>query len=1013
MNHSGTISSNETWSPGDNPHHITGDISLSSGAIVTVEAGVEIYFDGWYYIYAPTGTKFNVEGTSDNKVLITSNASAPAIGDWQRIQDLDGNSHIRHAIIEYGGKQDGSANSYAVLDGFGEISNCEIRYCGGNRMEVINNHFNSRDADYSNNIIHDCTNYSIQISGVVSSYTVDITDNLFYDNTSDYIKDSSDDIDGNLNIVNNTFVGDGSIDGIDFYNVDGANDAIFVKNNIFYNFSTGIDRTYGQESAWDVDYNDYYSCTTNTNGVGGDGTNSITDDPSFLDTGSDDYRINLTSPCADAGMGSPYGDYIGYFDPTSLQESYEGSDTLNLNDNIELNVSKEKIEKSETLNLGDQYKFGQEDQEDNDAVSLNDEFEATLTYKIEPSDTLTIGDTFESLIYRTKNILNKFNLVGGGLKDISQKINTAIRVLSNIYNIFGSVFGYRKDIDNKINTLGRIISDIDNDFRMILPFQSPGDAGFQSLGKGYIKVYIGGVEQTDVDIDTITITQNLNTAHTASFLLGKAYDSASKPSIESTVEIKYHIWTLYKGYITAIIPGDNPDSIQINCQDEYWKQNRTKIYFYVGHQPQDDTELYYTYINQGLSACGASFGIGNFIPQTLGLYGIGKSDAISELTQLAGNYGWFYHVDKNSGNVSKKLWTSGHGSIVELERQTLNKNLKLFQVLTHRITETIDNLVNKFRVKMGNKVVRRFNRTGGTKTYSGYRYLHYITNATPGWDNNYEKLADNSDDGKGVFHHPVEENSNYDDVFIKYHLPALDSDLEEWTDEYPPVVELEMPFGFFWQANYGTGKIDSGFTIDYDEENLIFNERKYLFSVDDNNQMDDIRAPNIRLQLWKKQYYSQTDDPGDDPENPADITSPLIFMTNKMGSYATTVIDSLELSGLSIQIGGWYQSGTDDNGDIVYSYVPSWDDTAFAQDYANWQLSQKCDKKITGNIELTIDAMCFYNIDLRNRIMIDGVLDTNLNIDSITYNIGSWRAVLNLKNGRYYNRTISIPSHGE
>ena len=1013
MNHSGTISSNETWSPDDNPHHITGDISLSSGAIVTVEPGCEIYFDGWYYIYAPTGTKFNIEGEDGNEVLITSNQSAPAIGDWQRLQDLDGNSHIRYAIIEYGGKQDGSANSYAVLDGFGEITNCEIRYCGGNRMEVINNHFTSRNADYSNNEIHDCTNYPIQISGVASSYTVDITYNLLYDNTSDCIKDSSDDIDGNLNIINNTFVGDGSDDGIDFYNVDGANDAIYVRNNIFYNCNTGIDRTYGQESAWDVDYNDYYNCSTNTDGVGGDGTNSITDDPEFTNPGGDDYTIDTDSPCADAGMGSPYGAYIGYFDPTSLIESYEGSDTLTLSDNIELNVSQEKIEKSDTFTLSDQVKFGQEEQESSEGLGINDEYELTLTHKVESGDTLSLSDAFESLIYYTKNILNKIGFMGSGLKDINQKINTALRVMKDMYNIFGSIFGYRKDVDNKINILGRNISNVDNDFRMILPFQAPGDAGFQSLGKEYIKIYIGGVEQTDVDIDSVTITQSLNSAHTASFILGRAYDSASKPSIESAVTIKYHIWTLYKGYITAIIPGDNPDSIQINCQDEYWKQNRTQKYFYVGHQPQDDTELYYTNINQALSACGVNFGIGNFIPQTIAMYGVGTSDAISELVNLSGNYAWFYNVNKNSGAVSQTLWTSGQGSIINLERQTINKNIGLYHVLTHRITESVENIINRFRVKMGNKVIRRFNSTGGYKTYSGYRYLHYITNAIPGWNSSYEKLATNSDDRKGVFHHPQEENIYYDDVFTKYHLPALDSDLEEWTDEYPPVVELEMPFGFFWQPNYSVGKIDSGFTIDYDEEKLIFNERKYLFSLDDNNQMDDVRAPTIRLQLWKKQYYSETDDPTSDPEDPNDITSPLVFITNKMGDYSQTILKSLQLTGLSIQIGGWYQSGTTADGRAIYTLVPSWDDTAFAQDYANWELSKVCDKKVSGSIELTIDAMCFYNIDLRNRIMIDGILDNNLNIESITYNIGSWRAVLNLINGRTYNRTVSMPSHGE
>ena len=36
-----------------------------------------------------------------------------------------------------------------------------------------------------------------------------------------------------------------------------------------------------------------------------------------------------------------------------------------------------------------------------------------------------------------------------------------------------------------------------------------------------------------------------------------------------------------------------------------------------------------------------------------------------------------------------------------------------------------------------------------------------------------------------------------------------------------------------------------------------------------------------------------------------------------------------------------------------------------------------------------------------------------LNIIGITYNIGSWRASIQLENGRYYKRSVSIQSRGE
>jgi hypothetical protein len=122
-----------------------------------------------------------------------------------------------------------------------------------------------------------------------------------------------------------------------------------------------------------------------------------------------------------------------------------------------------------------------------------------------------------------------------------------------------------------------------------------------------------------------------------------------------------------------------------------------------------------------------------------------------------------------------------------------------------------------------------------------------------------------------------------------------------------------------------------------------------------------------------------------------------------MGTYPDTIIKDLNLSNLSIQIGG--QRGTE--------FIPSWDDTDFAKDYADWQLSKTCDIKIKGTIELTLDAVCFYGIDLTKRIYIAGITDDPMNIISMSYNVSNFTVTLNLENSRYYNRTVSLQSHGE
>ena len=57
--------------------------------------------------------------------------------------------------------------------------------------------------------------------------------------------------------------------------------------------------------------------------------------------------------------------------------------------------------------------------------------------------------------------------------------------------------------------------------------------------------------------------------------------------------------------------------------------------------------------------------------------------------------------------------------------------------------------------------------------------------------------------------------------------------------------------------------------------------------------------------------------------------------------------------------------------------------------------------------------MCFYNIDLSKRIFINGITDEPMNIVSINYNISNFTVSLTLENNRYWNRTVSLPSHGE
>jgi len=597
-----------------------------------------------------------------------------------------------------------------------------------------------------------------------------------------------------------------------------------------------------------------------------------------------------------------------------------------------------------------------------------------------------------------KNISNKITFSKGIRYDIGNKISFVKKVLTNVFNIITFVKAIISDVNNDIRFQKRELYNVRNDIRFCKSWQKAGDFGFQSLGKEYIKVYITDVLQTDVDVNSIRFSKQPNQAQTASFDLGRAYD-ASKPAQEAVVQIKYGDITksipeqlLYKGYIVSISPADNPESITINCQDKFWKDNRTNKYFKVGHKPQDDKELYYEKINTAISTVFSwTLNIGNFIPQVIDCFAVGISDALTNLITEAGNYGWFYDE-----NWVRKLWTAGQGSIVNISRQILGNNLKLYDLIEHRFDEDVTSIVNKFRVQMGQKVKRDSDNRLYISVGGGYLRRALL----PAWNSYYERVSWSSGDGYGWDNPKPGYEAEYGEVYKKYRIyPPLGSGASG-TDRRPPVISVYSPGWYYVPSE----KISEGFSIDYEEGFVTFSDR--FFAYAEWGGSTHFRAPAMDLELFKETSYTSTTSSSENPEEI--IGNPLMFFTDKMGTYPTTIIDDLNLTDLSIQEGGTYYDASGNQ-----EIVPSWDDTEFARDKANWELSKVCDKKIRGSIELTIDTVCFYHIDLSKRIYIEGITETPLNILSMTYDINSFRVILELENSRYFKRSISLQSHGE
>ena len=112
--HSGTISSNETWTAGT--HYISDVLTVNNGAILTIEAGAIVKVKvGIYYININhADSKIDINGTQDNPVIFTSaeddsygetitgSTNSPLAGDWHDIRVNNGSIEVDWCEFYYG-----------------------------------------------------------------------------------------------------------------------------------------------------------------------------------------------------------------------------------------------------------------------------------------------------------------------------------------------------------------------------------------------------------------------------------------------------------------------------------------------------------------------------------------------------------------------------------------------------------------------------------------------------------------------------------------------------------------------------------------------------------------------------------------------------------------------------------------------------------------------------------------------------------------------------------------------
>lgn len=230
INVSGAITSDTTWGTSDpspdGVYIVTGDITITDGATLEIEAGVQVLFnqDMNFYVGGASGEYGCLlsQGTSGTPVIFTSAQTTPAAGDWQTLyfRDNSDDSMLTYTDISYGG----GANSGMVYleDSEASFSHCNIQYSITSGVRAVAGSSPSFSfTDFSDN-----GTYGIAAEG--SSMLV-VTDSSSQNNGDHGVYGATT---GSLDISDGNFSSNG---GYGIYTVDGTclislTDSLFTNN---------------------------------------------------------------------------------------------------------------------------------------------------------------------------------------------------------------------------------------------------------------------------------------------------------------------------------------------------------------------------------------------------------------------------------------------------------------------------------------------------------------------------------------------------------------------------------------------------------------------------------------------------------------------------------------------------------------------------------------------------------------------------------------------------------------
>jgi hypothetical protein len=119
-----SITADTTWTQANSPYYVVSDVSIQSGAVVTIEPGVRVIFTGKWYIHVYSGSSIVAKGTPSDHISFERQTDAQR---WKKIWFHENtSSYLRYVDIVGGGSDSSGEAGMMEYDGPGThvINNC-------------------------------------------------------------------------------------------------------------------------------------------------------------------------------------------------------------------------------------------------------------------------------------------------------------------------------------------------------------------------------------------------------------------------------------------------------------------------------------------------------------------------------------------------------------------------------------------------------------------------------------------------------------------------------------------------------------------------------------------------------------------------------------------------------------------------------------------------------------------------------------------------------------------------